>query len=55
LASATYCLPQHQIVSGNWLKTTDIVKDLTKFEPETDPMPADGKVGIGNRMPLVVD
>jgi hypothetical protein len=27
---------------------------LTKFEPETDPMPADGKVGIGYPMPSVV-
>jgi hypothetical protein len=36
-------------------KNNNIVKDLTQFEPETDPMPADGKVGIGNRMPLVVD
>ena len=32
----------------------DIVKDLTKFEPETDPMPANGKVGIGYSMPSVV-
>ncbi len=59
-ASSWFCigysmpaLPSNCI--GKLAKNNDIVKDLTQFEPETDPMPADGKVGIGNRMPLVVD
>jgi hypothetical protein len=38
---------------GKLAKNNDIVKDLTRFEPETDPMPSNGKVGIGYPMPSV--
>ncbi len=32
-------------------KTADVTEDFTRFEPDTDPMPFDGKVGIGYLMP----
>jgi hypothetical protein len=41
--------PYHQIIPGNWLKTADIAKNFTRFEPYTNPMPGqvvDGNVGI---------
>jgi hypothetical protein len=37
----------YQIVSGNGLKSDDIAKEFTQFEPNIDPIPSDGKVDIG--------
>jgi hypothetical protein len=37
--------PYDRIVSGNRLKTANIIEDFTQFEPETNPMPANGRVG----------
>ena len=41
----TRCHPYDRIVLGNQLKTANITDDFTQFEPETNPMPANGKVG----------
>jgi hypothetical protein len=55
MALATQCHPYHGIVLGNQLKTADITKDFIRFEPNTDPMLANEKVGIGNLIPSIPD
>jgi hypothetical protein len=42
----TRCHPNHQIASGNRIKIAYNTEDKPDLEPNTEPMPAHGKVGI---------